>query len=365
MLIKIMIQTVIQITYVIQVHRKMHLYIGHTMPDSINKFPLWSLIACLLLSTSAESYSQGGITKKKYFYDKAQKEIEYSLFVPSIYNGKTKVPLIVALHGLGSNPHQIIRYSGLVKEAEIRGYIVVAPYGYNERGWYGSRGKGKEGFLFGEQNDPDNLGELSEGDVFNVLKIVREAYQIDSNRIYLMGHSMGGGGTLYLGSKYPDLWAAIAPMAPAVFFDSSILMKMRSLPVYIVAGENDLLVPVGSVRRWVAQMKKLDMDYHYNEIKQGDHNLSFTNNPAMISEIYNFFDEKQKKSSGLGQKKELRFFTNRKGVKIRASVESVTSENVTIKREDGKRFTLPISMLSDADGEFLKQWKESKREPLN
>ena len=65
------------------------------------------------------------------------------------------------------------------------------------------------------------------------------------------------------------------------------------------------------------------------------------------------------------QKKELRFFTNRKGVKIRASVESVTSENVTIKREDGKRFTLPISMLSDADGEFLKQWKESKREPLN
>ena len=125
------------------------------------------------------------------------------------------------------------------------------------------------------------------------------------------------------------------------------------------------MVPVGSVRRWVAQMKKLDMDYHYNEIKQGDHNLSFTNNPAMISEIYNFFDEKQKKSSGLGQKKELRFFTNRKGVKIRASVESVTSENVTIKREDGKRFTLPISMLSDADGEFLKQWKESKREPLN
>ena len=163
------------------------------MPDSINKFPLWSLIACLLLSTSAESYSQGGITKKKYFYDKAQKEIEYSIFVPSIYNGKTKVPLIVALHGLGSNPHQIIRYSGLVKEAEKRGYIVVAPYGYNERGWYGSRGKGKEGFLFGEQNDPDNLGELSEGDVFNVLKIVREDYQIDSNRIYLMGHSMGGG----------------------------------------------------------------------------------------------------------------------------------------------------------------------------
>ena len=112
-------------------------------------------------------------------------------------------------------------------------------------------------------------------------------------------------------------------------------------------------------------MKKLEMDYHYNEIKQGDHNLSFTNNPAMISDIYDFFDKRQKKSSGFGNKRELRFFTNRKGIKIRASIESVTSDNVTIKREDGKIFTLPISMLIEADGEFLKQWKESKKKPLN
>ena len=348
-----------------ELHEKSLPYNAQTMPCSKYKSALLSLIAGLLLLTPTHSYAKGGIQKKQYFYDKAQKEIEYSIFIPSIYNGKAEVPLIVALHGLGSNPHQIIRYSGLVKEAEKRGYIIVAPYGYNERGWYGSRGKGKEGFLFGEQNDPDNLGELSEGDVFNVLEIVRKDYQIDTNRIYLMGHSMGGGGTLYLGSKYPDLWAAIAPMAPAVFFESSILMNMRKLPVYIVAGENDLLVPVGSVRRWATKMEKLEMDYHYNEIKQGDHNLSFTNNPAMISDIYDFFDKRQKKSSGLGNKRELRFFTNLKGNKIRASVESVTNDNVTIKREDGKIFTLPISMLIEADGEFLKQWKESKKKPLN
>ncbi|MCH2059141.1 MAG: alpha/beta hydrolase [Verrucomicrobiales bacterium] len=316
-------------------------------------------IAVLTLSLPMISLGKGKIEKKSYFYDKAQKDIEYAVYIPSAYDGKRQAPLVVILHGLGSNPHQVIRYSGVVKEAEKRGYIVVAPYGYNERGWYGSRGRGKEGFLFGEQGDPDNLGELSEGDVFNVMDIVRKEYRIDASRIYLMGHSMGGGGTLYLGGKYPDLWAGLAPMAPAVFFDSSILKKMRKLPVYIVAGENDLLVPVGSVRRWARQMDELEMDYHYNEIKGGDHNQSFANNPEMISEIYDFFDKREKSRSKLTAPRELRVFTNRKGIEIKASVESVASDKATIIREDGKKFILPISMLSDEDAQFLKKWSES------
>ena len=34
-------------------------------------------------------------------------------------------------------------------------------------------------------------------------------YKVDSQRIYLMGHSMGGFGTYYLGQKYASKWAAI------------------------------------------------------------------------------------------------------------------------------------------------------------
>ena len=50
---------------------------------------------------------------------------------------------MVALHGLGSNPQQIMRYRGLTDLAEKHGYIVAAPMGYNSRGWYGSRGPGQ------------------------------------------------------------------------------------------------------------------------------------------------------------------------------------------------------------------------------
>ena len=122
---------------------------------------------------------------------------------------------MVLLHGLYSNPWQVIHYRGITEEAEKRGYLVVAPYGYNEGGWYGSRGKGKDAGLHiaPPPNSPDNLGELSEKDVLNVLALVmRKNYAVDPKRIYLMGHSMGGGGTLYLGYETPGHLGGAGPV---------------------------------------------------------------------------------------------------------------------------------------------------------
>src|SRR5262249_57475226 len=81
-----------------------------------------------------------GIEKKAYDFKEAGKEMEYALFVPSKYDKEKKTPLIVALHGLGGNPQQMIRSQGLTDLAEQYGYIVVAPMGYNSGGWYGAQG---------------------------------------------------------------------------------------------------------------------------------------------------------------------------------------------------------------------------------
>jgi dienelactone hydrolase len=62
----------------------------------------------------------------------------------------------------------------------------------------------------GGNSSGKDTNALSEKDVMNVLEIVCKEYNVDEHRIYLMGHSMGGAGTLHLGTKYPDKWAALA-----------------------------------------------------------------------------------------------------------------------------------------------------------
>jgi poly(3-hydroxybutyrate) depolymerase len=222
-------------------------------------------------------------------------QLPYEVFVPSKYDRSKPTPLIVALHGLTIQPSQIIRYQGLTDEAEARGYIVVAPMGFNVRGWYGGRGTGR-GRGRGGENDPENLGELSEKDVMTVFDMVRKEFNVDPARTYLMGHSMGGGGTIYLGSKYNQYWAALAAYAPAVSLEiDATLAKLRNTPMFIVQGDNDNLVNVAGTRRWVEAMKTLNMNYIYKEVAGGDHMLPVTSSPDTMKEMYDFFEKHRKK----------------------------------------------------------------------
>ena len=228
------------------------------------------------------------IQKRTYDFKEAGKDMEYALFVPSSYDKAKKWPLVVALHGLGSNPQQIIRYPGLAQQAEKHGYFVAAPMGYNSRGWYGSLGKSGARWRRG---DPENLGELSEKDVMNVLAIIRDEFPIDPNRIYLMGHSMGGGGTWHLAIKYPEIWAGLAPIAPAIYSSAENLKKIKHIPVIVVQGEKDWLVPASGTRKWVAKMKELGMEHIYIEVPGGDHvRPAFQKQP----QIFEFFNKHRK-----------------------------------------------------------------------
>jgi len=225
-----------------------------------------------------------GIQKRTYNFKEAGKDMEYALFVPSGYDEAKRWPLVVALHGLGSNPQQIIRYPGLTRQAEKHGYLVVAPMGYNSRGWYGSLGKRGARLPLG---DPENLGEFSEKDVMNVLGIIRDEFPVDPNRIYLMGHSMGGGGTWHLAMKYPEIWAALAPIAPAIYRSPDSLEKIKHIPVIVVQGGKDWLVPASRTRKWVAKMKELGMKHIYIEVADGDHLRPAFEKQPQIFEFFN------------------------------------------------------------------------------
>ena len=198
-------------------------------------------------------------------------QMEYRVYVPTRYDGRRATPLVIALHGLGSGTMYMMEYNNLVELAEDYGYIVATPMGFNERGWYGGRGAGNEFNRRREDPGPDNLGELSELDVMNVLGFMKEEYNVDEGRIYLIGQSMGGGGTWHLGIKYPEVWAALAPMAPAIYSSPDALSAARHLPVMVVMGDADEAVDVNVTRTWVAKMEELGMNYEYIEVAGGSH----------------------------------------------------------------------------------------------
>ena len=307
----------------------------------------------------------GKIQKRSYSFKEAGKDIDYALYVPSGYKKAKPAPLLVLLHGLGSNPQQVIRYQGITAEAEKRGYIVVAPYGYNERGWYGSQGKGSGGLLGGRAGDTENLGELSEKDVLNVLGIVRKEFNVNSARIYLAGHSMGGGGTIHLGAAYSNIWAALVPMSPAYMGSSDILEKIIA-PMMVVTGDKDTTVPVQMVRPFAKRMKETNAKHVYKEIAGGNHGTTFYRNPELMAEIFDFLDgcSLQVEEGDELPQEPLRIFTNKSGRKIEARIVSSEGAKVTISRKDGKLFTIALSSLSEADQNYIQTWiAESATEP--
>merc|ERR1712039_579417 len=121
----------------------------------------------------------------------------------------------------------------------------------------------------------------SEKDVMNVLEITRQEFSIDAKRIYLMGHSMGGAGTLHLGSVYQDVWAALAPMSPALpTYWQRLLQPMQHIPVVVVTGDADWITPVAPIRELIHAMRELNMNISYHELEGRDHMV-----PAICPEV--------------------------------------------------------------------------------
>src|SRR5687768_1389891 len=199
--------------------------------------------------------SQQRILECTHRLAEANADIPYSLFVPSTYDPQRPAPLVVALHGLNITPLQQILFDGTTDFAERHGFIVLAPMGFNLAAWWGSRA-GTPVATAAVKPGGDvrySTTELAEIDTMALLKSMREHYAVDSERIYLMGHSMGGAGTYYLGGKYNDICAGLAPLSGAGGIADGAAERYKSLPTLIMHGANDWIVPPANSRREIGR----------------------------------------------------------------------------------------------------------------
>jgi poly(3-hydroxybutyrate) depolymerase len=200
------------------------------------------------------------------FSDVDDTEQPYGLYLPKNFKPSKKYPLVIMLHGAGSNHRLALRRvfgkSNATGETDVEAtryfpewkdvdFIVASPYARGTMGYQG----------------------IAERDVMDVLADVKRRFSIDEDRVYLTGLSMGGGGALWIGLTRPDIWAAIAPVCPAPPEGTEELApNALNTPVHFFQGGADPVVKPEGTREWVKRLKDLGTNVEYTEYPGVQHN---------------------------------------------------------------------------------------------
>jgi predicted esterase len=160
-----------------------------------------------------------------------QADINYLVQVPPEYNPYRRYPAIVTLNAGGTTPEkQIDWWAGESSEkakarlgqATRQGYIVIAPAWTKEH---------------------QRSYEYSAREHAAVLFSLRDAcrrFSIDTDKVFLSGHSIGGDAAWDIGLSHPDLWAGVIPFVPvADKYVSRYWENAKTVPFYFVTGELD------------------------------------------------------------------------------------------------------------------------------
>jgi predicted esterase len=171
-----------------------------------------------------------------------QPAVHYLVQLPPEYNPYRRYPTVVTLHGSGTTASQQVDWwagawtkdGWRAGQASRYGYIVIAPewtvahqkqYGYSAR---------------------------EHAAVLDSLRDACRRFAIDTDRVFLSGHSMGGDAAWDLGLAHPDLWAGVIPIvAQSDRYCALYWENAERLPFYVVSGELD-----GS--RWLDNSRDLD-----------------------------------------------------------------------------------------------------------
>jgi len=247
-----------------------------------------------LSDPSAPGWRKKGDQHRTYRFDDAKADEPFRLYVPTTWDGTSSLPLAMFLHGSGANESTYVDQNGaqMLDLAEVHGFILVSPLG--DQGAYGN-------FLrlsapFGDEagaaelmaqvtTDSERTNELSERDVINVLELVLHEYPVDRAALFLFGHSMGSGGTWYIGGKYAGYWRGIAPMSGPFVEESGYPWEdVRKLSIFVTEGTQTPSVDASKLLAdW---LKKNGFESEYEEVN-ADHGGMVS---LVLPDVFDGFD---------------------------------------------------------------------------
>ena len=159
-------------------------------------------------------------------------------------------PVIFAFHGHGGDMRHaalIYHYQTVWPEA-----LVVYPEGLPTPG----KLTDPDGKRNGWPNAPGILGDRDLKFFDALLASLRQDYRLDDRRLYVAGHSNGGGFTYLLWAMRGDLFAAFAPSASVA--SPRVLPLLKPKPVLHIAGRNDELVKFAWQQLTINALRRLN-----------------------------------------------------------------------------------------------------------
>jgi len=153
------------------------------------------------------------------------KEWKPIVSLPKRFKKDREYPLVIALHGFGSNPVDFSET--MIKPVTEKGYILVCPYAPDIRG--------TTSFSWGPY-------ELAEERVIKTLTEMQKEYRIDALNVILFGYSQGGSRAYYIGLRNSNLFKGVVVAAGSYKEEWNEYLpdaKKNKLKVYSMIGEED------------------------------------------------------------------------------------------------------------------------------
>ncbi len=216
-------------------------------------------------------------------------------YLPVDYDPAKKWPMVIQMHGFNpANPVYVRWWSadsrhGLDGEfGDHQGVIYVEPHGRGNVQYMG----------------------FADSDILRGIAEAKRLFNVDNDRVYLTGDSMGGWGTWNVSTRHPELFAAIAPVFGGVDYHSteteeelakatpltrffnekqsswSMAESLINTSIYVHHGDKDDAVNVEWSRWGVRLLQRWGYDVRYQEYPGKVHEALTTNNGPMNIEWF-------------------------------------------------------------------------------
>lgn len=168
--------------------------------------------------------------------------------------GEGKLPLILQLHGAGERGEgaddlalvDVHGFSHMLAEEELACLFVMP------------------------QCPRDSFWAAHVESIVAFVEQLKREFDIDEDRVYLTGFSMGGFGTWYTAMARPDLFAAIAPVCGGGMAWNAGVLRM---PIRTFHGVDDPTVSVNQTDEMVAALRAAGRDVTYTRMEGVGHNV--------------------------------------------------------------------------------------------